>query len=410
MLKRLISSVLAIAAVFSAVPACPVTAADDDTDPEYERILGDVDGDGMITAADAAVILKDQANRAVEKPSLFDDPEYGQLYSREIADVDRDGHINAIDAGCILTFYAYMATGFDVTFPELLADRAAYPQTYTADGGFTEEQIAESPIKPVITVSKILADQSQISNTFTISVDIDSGNADLGYYSTLGLHVYYDPRLTVERNRAGEISIQQGSGTYFIGMVAKSEAEPGAEMNSFYVAMASDDNSGFDGTLFTFNVTLPESAKPGDAFPIDIRYESGDLFIDNAVTEKGSLMQAYLFTQGINTEGGNGLTFSVTELYKYPGLAEIDRSCDGYIAIEAPPGDEIIWGDANVDGKVDLQDAVAILQYVALPKKYPLTEKGLAQSDVSGSDGISGRDALSIQMYDAHLISELPEK
>ena len=72
--------------------------------------------------------------------------------------------------------------------------------------------------------------------------------------------------------------------------------------------------------------------------------------------------------------------------------------------------DDILWGDANDDGKVDLQDAVAILQYVALPKKYPLTEKGKKQADVDGKEGISGIDALSIQKYDAKLITKLPEK
>ena len=72
--------------------------------------------------------------------------------------------------------------------------------------------------------------------------------------------------------------------------------------------------------------------------------------------------------------------------------------------------DDILWGDASDDGKVDLQDAVAILQYVALPKKYPLTEKGKKQADVDGKEGISGIDALSIQKYDAKLITKLPEK
>ncbi|MBQ8961670.1 MAG: glycoside hydrolase family 9 protein [Ruminococcus sp.] len=67
-----------------------------------------------------------------------------------------------------------------------------------------------------------------------------------------------------------------------------------------------------------------------------------------------------------------------------------------------------LWGDANVDGKVDLQDAVAILQSVALPAKYPLTEKGARLADVDGVEGISGPDALVIQQYDAHLVTKLP--
>ena len=67
-----------------------------------------------------------------------------------------------------------------------------------------------------------------------------------------------------------------------------------------------------------------------------------------------------------------------------------------------------IWGDANVDGKVDLQDAVAILQYAALPAKYPLTDQGLLNADVvdNGTSGVNGIDALSIQMADAKLLDK----
>ncbi|MBQ8961440.1 MAG: DUF4981 domain-containing protein [Ruminococcus sp.] len=66
-----------------------------------------------------------------------------------------------------------------------------------------------------------------------------------------------------------------------------------------------------------------------------------------------------------------------------------------------------LMGDANVDGRVDLSDAVAILQYTALPAKYPLTEQGMINGDVvdNGTSGVNGFDALAIQMADAGLLS-----
>ncbi len=73
-----------------------------------------------------------------------------------------------------------------------------------------------------------------------------------------------------------------------------------------------------------------------------------------------------------------------------------------------PNTDDILWGDANCDEKVDLQDAVAILQAVALPAKYPLTEKGERQADIDGVAGVNGLDALVIQKYDAKLVTKLP--
>ena len=76
------------------------------------------------------------------------------------------------------------------------------------------------------------------------------------------------------------------------------------------------------------------------------------------------------------------------------------------------PGLTPDWGDANIDGKVDLNDAVAILQYAALPAKYGLTDQGLVNADIvdNGESGANGVDALAIQMIDAKLLTreELP--
>ena len=72
------------------------------------------------------------------------------------------------------------------------------------------------------------------------------------------------------------------------------------------------------------------------------------------------------------------------------------------------PVGEIVYGDANCDGKVTLADCVAILQSIANKEKYPLTEQGALNADVDGSEGISGKDALAVQMYDSRKINELP--
>ena len=65
---------------------------------------------------------------------------------------------------------------------------------------------------------------------------------------------------------------------------------------------------------------------------------------------------------------------------------------------------KLLPGDANGDAKVDLCDAVAVLQYVALPEKYPISESALSAADCDGVPGITGGDALWIQQQDAGLI------
>jgi len=53
-------------------------------------------------------------------------------------------------------------------------------------------------------------------------------------------------------------------------------------------------------------------------------------------------------------------------------------------------------GDANCDGNVDMSDAVLIMQSIANPSKYKLTEEGKANADMNG-DGVTSGDALAIQ-------------
>lgn len=55
-------------------------------------------------------------------------------------------------------------------------------------------------------------------------------------------------------------------------------------------------------------------------------------------------------------------------------------------------------GDANIDGGKDLADTVFIMQTLANPDKYQLSEQGTKNADVCGdSDGVTLNDALEIQ-------------
>lgn len=70
----------------------------------------------------------------------------------------------------------------------------------------------------------------------------------------------------------------------------------------------------------------------------------------------------------------------------------------------------VIYGDANDDGKVSLADAVLIMQSLSNPNEYKLTEQGRDNADVyNRGDGITPADALSIQKLDIHVIDTLPE-
>ena len=83
----------------------------------------------------------------------------------------------------------------------------------------------------------------------------------------------------------------------------------------------------------------------------------------------------------------------------------------------AKPAD-ILYGDANCNGKVDISDAVLIMQSLSNPSKYGpagsdpthITKAGQLNADVNETgNGVTNKDALSIQRYALQLIDKLPE-
>lgn len=72
--------------------------------------------------------------------------------------------------------------------------------------------------------------------------------------------------------------------------------------------------------------------------------------------------------------------------------------------------DKTIWGDADGDGDVTINDAVVVMCYTSNATAYADSIVNIDAADVySHGDGISNMDALSIQKFCAEVISELPE-
>lgn len=72
-------------------------------------------------------------------------------------------------------------------------------------------------------------------------------------------------------------------------------------------------------------------------------------------------------------------------------------------------GSATLIGDANVDGKVTVADAVAILQDLGNPDMYQLKPQGRINADVDKKVvGVSPGDAYAIKQLDAGVINELP--
>ena len=61
-----------------------------------------------------------------------------------------------------------------------------------------------------------------------------------------------------------------------------------------------------------------------------------------------------------------------------------------------------VMGDANLDGKATVADAVAILKHIANRDKYGLKQQGLINAEVDGEAGVTANDARVIQEWDAN--------
>ncbi|MBQ9957194.1 MAG: transposase, partial [Ruminococcus sp.] len=69
-----------------------------------------------------------------------------------------------------------------------------------------------------------------------------------------------------------------------------------------------------------------------------------------------------------------------------------------------------VWGDANCDGSVKMDDVIKVMMYSTNKEKNPLTEQGLVNADVyQNGDGVDVSDALSIQKKITQAIDTLPE-
>jgi hypothetical protein len=117
---------------------------------------------------------------------------------------------------------------------------------------------------------------------------------------------------------------------------------------------------------------------------------------------------AFKANEGGSTGGGNAVTTTTTTAK--PTTTTTTTTAKQVDAKEELNAKVSKWGDANGDGTVDMADAVAIMQALANPNKYKLSDQGKFNGDVyEAGGGITTNDAAAIQKYLLGLIKSLPE-
>jgi mannan endo-1,4-beta-mannosidase len=101
---------------------------------------------------------------------------------------------------------------------------------------------------------------------------------------------------------------------------------------------------------------------------------------------------------GGDVQTTTSVTVTTTSSATSTTTAAVTSSEGGYLA-----------GDANEDGEVNMADAIAIMRSQADPDEYALSVQGKANADVwGGGDGITNNDALTIQQFEAGIVTSLP--
>ncbi|MDE5583023.1 MAG: cellulase family glycosylhydrolase [Ruminococcus sp.] len=83
-----------------------------------------------------------------------------------------------------------------------------------------------------------------------------------------------------------------------------------------------------------------------------------------------------------------------------PAKVTVDSSSES-----TKPDGKVSYGDVDEDGSVGINDCVLIMQSMANPDKYTLSEQGRKNADVVDGDGVTNSDALAIQFVESRTIT-----
>lgn len=174
---------------------------------------------------------------------------------------------------------------------------------------------------------------------------------------------------------------------------------------------SSDDSSYWlngSGVYCTINGTVSASAQEGTESPLKVTYVDRETFAGSG--SKNDSIGCGYEKDGVPVE----YDVKVTD-----GSVKIGSQQTEPPTTSAQPG-QTLRGDANCDGKVDISDAVLLMQALANPNAYAvggsspqaLTPQGRINGDVvsiggNGGDGITNADALQIQNYLLRVITVL---
>ena len=242
--------------------------------------------------------------------------------------------------------------------------------------------LSKAKNKPNITISKeiISYEETKINPIRTVNVDIvGAQNA----YANGGFTVRFDDRLTLIKDEDGEIATY-GRALRSCHTVFQHDTDYG-----FRAIFTASRNAGKDGTMFSFDVQLPDDIDPeGEIFPIDIYYNKNtDLFTNIDADKEGQLMEAWVFR--------NGIEQGYIEVLPQEETTTTTTTTAPVTTTTAQP-----IGDTNNDGRIDSVDASKILKMFAyISTGGEIEDLLFSVLDVNCDNKIDSLDASTVLAY-----------
>ncbi|MCM1132170.1 MAG: cellulase family glycosylhydrolase [Ruminococcus flavefaciens] len=166
-----------------------------------------------------------------------------------------------------------------------------------------------------------------------------------------------------------------------------------------------------------FEESLWQTLKTGKYIGLDHQVALGangislNDFYANYASSEGSNLDGGKTADGKPVEGTPAESTKPADTTTTAKSTETAPTTTETTATESKPTEsgELLIGDANEDGIVDVADAAAIIQSLGNKDKYALSAQGAKNADCyNPGDGVTGMDALAIQMLKAKQISSLP--
>lgn len=238
----------------------------------------------------------------------------------------------------------------------------------------------------------------------TFSVDVSLTNVPTSGIQCCDFAIKYDSSLiTIDSVEAGELAetaaVKDDPSASMLS-IFDSNINNDKGITSMIWSTALDDTSYWmsgDGVFCTVKGTVSADAKSD--IPLEIVPASRDTYtgsnVPNEVISVGYFQNKEVIRYDVKTTNG---TVSVGD-----GQSTTKDNGDNPTTSEG----KYLKGDANTDDKIDVADAVLIMQSLSNGDDYKLSEQGAKNADVNDDGGVTNADALEIQKHEAHLPSAL---